>query len=561
MCATATAESQDTTSPDASTLENFQIWATCNGGATILGHFIYRDTERFVDAPVVASAYVRPENERAEPVGIQNRLQQAELAHGDTTFRTRDAEGSQDASSQQEVLLYAQPARRVLSRGVGAMPLEILGDIFEFCRPYMPASVELRGRPEDILARQHQPFRLASVCWQWRAAAFACAAVWGHMELSLDNVTGETSSIWAAFLETCSERSKQTPLTIRLSRHRGSEPYDHQLLAILISHMPRCIAFHLDVHRILSDDSLSQLLSVRADNLESARLDMNVPAGWNGQPFAHSPLGELYIAHPGGMSLEPHNCSCNIVLQHLDITPGNVDATQFFDEVLRCGDDLGITLEYPLVRPGPVPLTRITCAGVEELHFELDDDAALERVAHQLDLPNLQDLSLNGYDESSNSRLAFLTGLGPLPKLVSLTVSGLSPKDFSRLATKVLFGFETLQYLSVDRTDIKRGVLSRLCTTLGARQGSDSLWMCPNLVCVRFGRECEFDGNCDEGTVIQLVEQRSKKGLKICMKYMGLSLTLGEKCRLDCEAKFVTYQSSSLLPVYSESDFMPYTLK
>lgn len=478
-----------------------------------------RDRNRFATGSEAASVLERACIEQAD-VDVAKRRDEhalAALQAAEVLFVETEALYQRHRAARDDAASYAVIARERLEASLERLaevrapvhpvrktPPEVLALIFESCLDYPSQSGNLSFRKEDIVARQLQPARLASVCQCWRRAALDSSRLWSIIELILYDTKRRRRDMWCEYVSTALSRSGSAALHVRVHRQGLASHHDAKLTALLVKKMHRCTSLWIAVNSIEHDDD--PVLPILA---------ANTPA-----------LRELYMfvgaisAAATGLDLLPAAPALRTVVAEFPFCAAdfNLPAVTLGRLRPRCSEARDELAEFLRMAPTVSDLylrpvisgrwrTQRAFSSVTKLHLTYDqDDRLLARLASGFAFPALKRLHLGGAAGASATRMEYLAAaVGTSPALAYLIVHRLDVPSVDRLL-HVLASYSRLERLEIWDTHLTSGSFQTLCEAL-ERENDSGAWLCPALRVVQLGR-CTFAAACDQKLLVRCVERR-----------------------------------------------------
>ena len=438
------------------------------------------------------------------------------------------------------------------------LPLEILGQIFAFCLPILdPSEYRFIGpEPAQFIqsarATQLQPFHLAAVCRQWRAASLSWPRAWAHLTFSLDQLdTTKHFGRVSAMVRRVLQRSHAVPMTLQVAR-RGHDYDRYSFVAQLIADaVPRVTHLIIDVAFITPFDTMCRILKPRMPMLRSAAL--------GGTPrFALGPV-LLPVILENTRHLEFLHCESpfqRAITHNCTLSRTTKAAVRFFN--LR-----DVVLTRPdLSDPGPGPATRdddlsflaaaapnlrrlvlidpewmetfgerpaqtkdmlaeigmYTFPNLEYLRLAASDTIMCRpRLSLRFKVPRLQHLVLDSPHDrplTTLPRLSFISNIAcynstvKLDRLTQLTMTRWEPlPDAIWYYIIILQDLPALQEVAFPHTRFTRQSLASLCQVFTFDHLIEQGLSNPSLKRIVF-LPCTFEAECDPEDILTCVKSR-----------------------------------------------------
>ena len=346
--------------------------------------------------------------------------------------------------------------------------IDILGEIFIHCLAEIPPNCH----PDDldplndwgcwmserqVILRQQQPFKLAAVCSNWRAACLATPRVWQNLDISLNGPALIRAGATATMVHDVLRYSGAVSLSVRLfhwyfsiHRHRQwNDPEVELLVAALQAAMARCDTLVVSGHvsRQLVFDPLGRILRVSTPKLRTASLCGDFWVG-NGEAGLHPPEASIL---PNVDQLRHLELDGSFLYGFQDISScSNVERVTLRGRVWAA-QNLGLAFRFLSTAPqlarvivdNPVekympadPPRAASCEAVQKLLVNMDRDTGPRgwslsigldlNVMLNLSFPRLQAIELRGCAESGVDCLTLLRHLVSPNHTTEVVLHGMS---------------------------------------------------------------------------------------------------------------------------------------
>ncbi|KZV89196.1 hypothetical protein EXIGLDRAFT_838674 [Exidia glandulosa HHB12029] len=437
-------------------------------------------------------------------------LAQAQPRHDDADALSRTLSASLDDATRVAVTardlldtsMYRPANPYVPLHHLRCVPLEVLSLIFEECLaesitgPFAYLSIT------ELLSRQLQPFRLASVCRQWRYAALSSPRAWSYIDLNLDFVTRRNAGSWSACVSTKIARSAQAPLHIRLARTRRRSSLDGPLIQTLTVGLARCSSLLLDVENVSANDALLAVMQadfpvLRDLELCAAKVNHRVDRTFF---FRQIPLlSHLQASFPFTGTQFSVPTLLTAMLQYCAVN----DISSF---LAVAGSLRNLRISYLQPVKDAIPPTSWPSVRMLAIRAEGHRGDAVGSLGEYLHFPGVEHLSLSGPTLGGRDCMKyFVAAAGAMPLLTGLSLMDHDLDTDGALFLQALPSCPALTSISFFDMELKRKGLREFCNFLS--RPSDGTWPCPRLTKVCMST-CTFTSDCAQDDIVAFVEAR-----------------------------------------------------